>query len=140
MGHFARVMRQRFRRSGNGGVRNWAAPFVLAILCLRALVPAGFMLAPVDGRLHVVLCDADAPGSLNHHHNGHDQTGHHSHSLIDPTCPYAQSAGPAPLPVLPLHHIPPPASSAASPTVVGQVYSLFGPVRHESPRAPPQLA
>jgi hypothetical protein len=34
------------------------------MLLLRALVPAGFMLAPVDGGLAVVLCDADATASL----------------------------------------------------------------------------
>jgi len=133
-------MRQRQSRSGNGGVRDWAAPFVLAMLCLRALVPAGFMLAPVEGRLDVVLCDSDAPGGAGHHHGGHDSSGHHPHTLIDPTCPYAQSAGPAPLPVLPVLHAPPLADRLASPAGVGQIYSQFGPSRHESPRAPPHLA
>ena len=54
----------RVGRAGNGVVRHWAAPFVLAMLLLRALVPAGFMLAPVDGGLAIVLCDADATASL----------------------------------------------------------------------------
>src|SRR5882762_11244482 len=80
----------------------WVAPLVLALLCLRAFVPAGYMLAPVDGRLAVVVCDADAAslGSHNHQGHGHDGAGHH-HTQTDPTCPYAQSAGPAPLPALP---------------------------------------
>ncbi|HXR92779.1 MAG TPA: hypothetical protein VN750_21140 [Steroidobacteraceae bacterium] len=58
------------RRAGNGAVRHWAAPFVLAMLLLRALVPAGFMLAPVNGGLAVVLCDADSTASL-YHRAGH---------------------------------------------------------------------
>lgn len=45
-------------------MRHWATPLVLAVLLLRALVPAGFMLAPVDGGLAIVLCDADATASL----------------------------------------------------------------------------
>ncbi len=51
-------------------MRHWATPFVLAMLLLRALVPAGFMLAPVDGGLAVVLCDADGAASL-YRHAGH---------------------------------------------------------------------
>jgi len=39
---------------------------VLAVLLLRALIPAGFMLASVNGGLAVVLCDADATASLYH--------------------------------------------------------------------------
>ena len=140
LGHFVRVMKQRHSRWGNGGARHWATPFVLALLCLRAFVPAGFMLAPVDGRLDVILCDSDAPGAVHHHHGGHDPSGHHPHTLLDPTCPYAQSAGPAPLPVLPLHQAPPLVVSAALPVELEQIYSLFGPVRHQSPRAPPHLA
>jgi hypothetical protein len=37
------------------------------MLLLRALVPAGFMLASIDGGLAVVLCDADATASLYRH-------------------------------------------------------------------------
>jgi hypothetical protein len=63
-----RRKRRKFRvsRAGNGGVvRPWVAPFVLAMFVLRALVPAGFMLAPVNGGLAIVLCDADATASLD---------------------------------------------------------------------------
>jgi len=54
----------RVSRAVNGAVRHWATPFVLAVLLLRALIPAGFMLASVNGGLAVVLCDADATASL----------------------------------------------------------------------------
>jgi hypothetical protein len=49
------------------------------MLVLRALIPAGFMLAPVDGGLAIVVCDADATESL-YRRAGHDmsagQSGH----------------------------------------------------------------
>src|SRR3982074_1247637 len=110
------MMRPGVSRWRSGGARHWAAPFVLAMLCLRAFVPAGFMLAPVDGRLAVVLCDTDAPGAAQSHHgpghyipdhrtsghHAHDHAAGHHHAQADPTCPYAQSSGPSPLPVLPV--------------------------------------
>ena len=119
------------------GARHWAAPFVLAMLCLRALVPAGFMLAPIDGRLDIVLCDADATAAL-HHHGGHDHSGHH-HTQLDPTCPYAQSAGPAPLPVLPVLASALIAFVWARPVQVAQTHDQFGPIRLQFPRGPPSL-
>lgn len=127
-------MRVRVNRLRYGGARHWASPFVLAMLCLRAFIPAGFMLAPVDGRLHVVLCDTDAPGSARHH-----MLGHH-HAQTDPTCPYAQSSGPAPLPVLPALAAVQIAILSAPPVQVAQTHSRFGPTRQQSPRAPPLLA
>lgn len=44
------------------------------MLVLRSLVPAGFMLAPVNGGLAVVLCDADATAAM-YGHAGHDMSG-----------------------------------------------------------------
>ena len=113
-------------------MRRWTR-FVLIMLCLRALVPAGFMLAPVDGQPAIVLCDTDAPRA------GHQHVGHHhaGHAHLDPTCPYAQSAGPAPLPALPALPAPPPARSEALPTASAQIHARFGPTRQQSPRAPP---
>lgn len=111
---------------------------VLGMLCLRALIPAGFMLAPVDGRLAFVLCEAEGPAA-GHHHSGHDHAMHH-HGAADPTCPYAQSAGPAPLPTLPV------LAGAAfldvliSPTDYSQTLLRFGPTRQPSSRGPPRLA
>jgi Protein of unknown function (DUF2946) len=131
-------MRRSTNRFRTSGARHWAAPFVLAMLCLRALVPAGFMLAPIDGRLAVVLCDSDAPGTV-HRHGGHDHSGHH-HTQTDPTCPYAQSAGPAPLPALPVVAAAPIESVPALPAPFAQTYAQFGPSRQQSPRAPPHFA
>jgi hypothetical protein len=120
-----------------GTLRQWVAPIFIALLCARALIPAGVMLAPIGGQLEVVLCDADAANALRHP-GGHEHSGHH-HSATDPTCPYAQSAGPAPLPSLPV--------VAASPIVVvplaaafdSQIFSTSGPARQQSPRGPPFL-
>jgi len=119
-----------------------ATLFVLGMLLLRALIPAGFMLAQVDGGLTVVVCDAEIPAGehQHHHHPGHDGAAHHDGAHGDPTCPYAQSAGPAPLPTLPVL-----AGSAVSDlqeqsAAVAQIFSTCGPTRQQSPRGPPSLA
>ena len=133
----------------HGGKRHWAAPFVLAMLCLRAFVPAGFMLAPVDGRLQVVLCDSDAPGLPVHHHGSAEHSGHqhgnaehsgHQHTQLDPTCPYAQSAGPAPLPVLPQVASYSELVVLVLPLPVEQTRIQFGPARRQFARGPPHFA
>jgi Protein of unknown function (DUF2946) len=131
-------MRRRTKQLQYRGARHWAAPFVLVMLCLRALVPAGFMLAPIDGRLDVVLCDADATAAL-HRHGHHDHSGQH-HTQLDPTCPYAQSAGPAPLPVLPVLVSAPITFVRARPVRVAQTQAQFGPARLQFPRGPPRFA
>ena len=133
---------------------------ILAFLCLRALIPAGFMLAPVDGHLEVVLCDAAGAMTMHHpkmaempgmkHMPGMDHAAvadtdsdAHSapgHAHADPTCPYAQSAGPAPLPALPA--LPRAHVVQALPVAQrsAQLQSAFGPRRAQTPRAPPALA
>lgn len=123
------------KRPQEAGHRRWTT-FVLIMLALRALVPAGFMLAPVDGQPAIVLCDTDAPG-VPHQHAGHHHAGH---AHLDPTCPYAQSAGPAPLPALPVLTGAPAATAGALPTPKAQVHARFGPSRQQSPRAPPLSA
>jgi Protein of unknown function (DUF2946) len=129
------------------GMRHFRNPgrttlLVLGMLFLRALVPAGFMLAPVDGGLTVVVCDVEmsAGERQHHHHPGHDGAAHPDGAHSDPTCPYAQSAGPAPLPTLPAI-----AGGAVSdlqeqPAAVAQIISTCGPIRQQSPRGPPSLA
>ncbi len=122
----------------HGGARSWAARGVLLAICLRAFVPAGFMLATVHGQFGVVLCDAGASAAANFT-SGHEHPGHH-HSQSDPACPYAQSAGPAPLPTLPVL---PHASVASVPvlaTDVAQTNLFFGPTREQTSRGPPTLA
>ncbi len=146
------------------GARHWAAPFVLAMLVVRALVPAGFMLAPTDRGLAIVLCDADASAVLHQHgghvhadsqhtdpehagpghagddHAIHEHTGHHQHTHPDSTCPYAQSSGPAPLPVLPALSGAMEAGVPVAAHRAGQTHAQFGPSRRQSPRGPPALA
>src|SRR5689334_15017176 len=131
-------MSQRERRLRCRGAHHWASPFVLAMLCLRALIPAGFMLSPVDGRLAVVLCDSNAALAA-HPHGGHEHPGHHP-AHLDSTCPYAQSAGPAPLPALPVLAPAPVAGLLILPAQFSQTHSPFGPARHQPPRAPPPFA
>ncbi len=121
------------------GAGHWAAPWVLVMLGLRALIPAGFMLAPAEGHLTVVLCDAVAHGAV-HHLGSHDHPGHRSHTQFDPTCPYAQSAGPAPLPALPVLGPQPIATAGPLPVQVAQTHAQSGPSRQQSPRGPPHLA
>jgi hypothetical protein len=118
---------------------------VLGILCLRALVPAGFMLAPLDGRVAFVLCGAEMsagaqPHEHHHHHPGDGAAAHHGGAHGDPTCPYAQSAAPAPLPALPVLA----GGAIADPTVparaVTRSLQACGPIRQQTPRGPPSLA
>jgi hypothetical protein len=180
--HRARMMRRGVSRLRDGGVVHWAAPLVLAMLCLRALVPAGFMLVPAHGGLEVVLCDQDAsrlsqghstggdhqhpggsaPGSGHHRHSDssdYSASLHHQHSdpaavsgaahgqhadgsahhhlHPDPTCPYAQSSGPAPLPALPQIAAAPSGVLTGAPVAHSQTHGHFGPDRQQSPRAPP---
>ena len=129
-------MAQRANRAPGGGARRRGTLLVLVMLSLRALVPAGYMLAPEDGQLAIVLCEANAPGAA-HRHDSHQHAGH---THRGPTCPFAQSAGPMPLPALPA---PAPASVATVlllPVQVSQTFLQFGPSRQQSPRAPPRFA
>jgi hypothetical protein len=139
LGHGARMIRRGVHRLRNGGAHHWAAPFVLAMLCLRAFVPAGFMLAPVDGQLQVVLCDTDARATGHHRHTGGHDASHH-HVQTDPTCPYAQSSGPAPLPALPALAAVQIVERISPPIPAAQTHFQPGPVREQSPRGPPHLA
>lgn len=121
----------------------WGTLFVLGTLFLRALVPAGFMLGSADGRLAVVLCDGEmSVGGYQHqHHPGHDNTpaGHHG-AHGGPTCPYAQSAGPAPLLTLPALAHTATIAEFMAPAAVTQTLLPFGPTRRQTPRGPPLLA
>jgi hypothetical protein len=160
-----RVKRVSLRRKGAGSgswtrsQRRWAVPFVLAMLVLRALVPAGFMLAPVDGQLAVVLCDADSSAYLHPHaghehaghdmaggdmagHDmpGHDHSGGHQHTHPDSTCPYAQSGGASPPPFVAALAAPMVPSASVLRGFSAQTTAHFGPARQQSPRGPPHLA
>jgi hypothetical protein len=116
-----------------------ATLLLLGMLLLRALVPAGFMLAPVDGSLAFVLCE---PGVLagGHTHAAHDHAAHHHGAHADSTCPFALSAGPAPLPTLPVVAGGGVSNPVVSPTALTQTFPHCGPPRQESCRGPPRLA
>jgi hypothetical protein len=117
---------------------HWAPLLVLGLLFLRALIPAGFMLAPVKGHLSYVLCDAEmSAGEHHHYHSGHDDAAHHGGAQSDPTCPYAQSAGPAPLPTLPVLAGAETFDHSVPPFAVTQTLLSFGPPRRLSSRGPP---
>ncbi|MGO9994575.1 MAG: DUF2946 family protein [Steroidobacteraceae bacterium] len=121
----------------------WATLLVLGMLFLRALVPAGFMLAPVGERLALVLCDAGMSAGEHqhhHHHPGHDNSAHQNGAHSDPTCPYAQSAGPAPLPTLPVLEGGVVSDLTVPPATVTQTFLTCGPTRRQTPRGPPSLA
>jgi hypothetical protein len=118
---------------------------VLGLVFLRALVPAGFMLAPVDRHLSVVLCDGEAtlPAALmpaGHHHAHTDHAAHQHGAHGDLTCPYANSSGPAPLPALPALAGGMACAHPPSPAAVTQTLLAFGPLRQVSSRGPPRLA
>ena len=136
----AKAMRgMRYRTSPS-----WTAIAVLGLLFLRALVPAGFMLASADGSPAVVLCDAEtsvgAHPQHHHHHPGGDAALHHEGAHGDPTCPYAQSAGSAPLPTLPILALGTLYDRLIPPAVVTQAVLPSGPIRKQSSRGPPSLA
>ena len=120
--------------------RAWTRSIALLVLLLtvRALVPAGFMATATETGLQLVFCDSVTTtihGSGHHHHNDHAHPG-----ATDPACPYAQSSGPAPLPMLPAM-----ATDLHFQTVVVAIQSapvrIFqGPRRQQTPRGPPALA
>ncbi len=108
---------------------------LLAVLALRVLVPAGFMLAPVDGHAEIVLCGPHA-GHAHGGHAGHDGPGTRL-GAVDPTCPFAQSAAPAvalELPALPAAAAPP---DGAMRDATSRLFVKTGPSRQQSPRGPP---
>lgn len=114
---------------------------LLGFLALRALVPAGFMLAPEAGGFAFVLCSADMPmghsqASQHHEPPPHTRPDHPP----DPTCPYAQSAGPAPLPTFPSFKPTTHFAVLRQPAAATQVFTGSGPRRQPSSRGPPLLS
>ena len=104
-----------------------------------------------DGTLAIVLCDLDLPvaaiptGAMpaSHHHHmpmAADHAAHQHAAHGDSTCPYAQSAGPAPLPTLPVLATGTTFDHPPLPAAVTQTLLSFGPIRQPSSRGPPHLA
>lgn len=107
------------------------AILVLPAMALRALIPAGFMAASVEGAWQIVLCQPDGIAGAHHHH--------HHHTPQSP-CPYAQSAGPALLPTVPLMPAAADVHSERPAEAISQTRLTFGPPRRQFPRGPPALA
>ncbi len=106
----------------------WIAAALLPLLFLRALVPVGFMASATGGSVHYTFCGGDTAGP--NHHAGN----------TDHACPFAQSAGAAPLP---LTSILPPVQILAAFAPVSfqsQALSLSGPRRTAGSRAPPPFS
>ena len=102
--------------------------FLLPLLVLRALIPAGFMISMVGGAAELTFC-----GAAQHDH------AHHGTTSADPTCPFAQSSAPAPLPTLPALAKSIDSARFEPPRAVSQTVAPFGPVRQHVPRGPPAL-
>jgi hypothetical protein len=118
--------------------RRWTR-FVAALallLAVRALVPAGFMASTTEQGLQLVFCEAGVATSHAHGHPHH----HTDRGSPDPGCPYAQSAGPAPLPTLPALAAEVPAAGFVATFTPAPVAVLQGPPRQQTPRGPPLLA
>jgi len=88
----------------------------------------------------VVLCDTAVHGAGHVHHHGSAEHPGPLHAHPDPTCPYAQSAGPAPLPALPVLAAAPVADHTLLPAHQARAFTAFGPDRQQTPRGPPRLA
>jgi hypothetical protein len=108
---------------------------VAPVLALRALIPAGFMTASVDGAWQIVLCQPELMTGGHHHHQDHGS----GPAGVDPTCPYAQSAGPALMPTLPVLPAMVAMHRAEQPLAITHTRLSFGPPRQQSPRGPPTL-
>ena len=117
--------------------------WLLPLLALRGLVPAGFMLDTSHGQLAIVVCPGHIPAATPVDHADH--AGHFGKEAPDDEqsrstlCPFALSAGPAPLTSLA-------AVVAGAPVDVFESVDHqgpelpFGPARTHHSRAPPSLS
>jgi len=109
--------------------------WVLALVLVRSLIPAGYMPGLVDGRLSIVLCDSHAAAHQHHRHHHPDPAVPGLHPA-DGDCVYAQSASPALL--VPID-LPPPRRQLAYWSVqrLGSGVPISEPLRYSSARGPP---
>jgi hypothetical protein len=133
-------------------MRKWLGALAVLVLAMRSLVPTGYMLAPVEGHLSVVICAVDAPlGAMtgaHHHHGAHVHSlsdaavagfAHASHHAANSTCPYAASSGAllahaAAMVTAPYFVALQPESPRPDASIPAAV-----PLRHKAPRGPPTL-
>ncbi len=114
--------------------RAWLAVLLLPWLVARAVVPTGFMPVVHGGDVHLAFCGGMAAGTG-------DPAGHApAHGAADGGCPFALSAGGAPLPEFFAAVSPGPATLDRAPDTAARRAVAPGPVRVHSPRAPPLLA
>lgn len=109
----------------------WLAGLTLVLIAFRALVPAGFMIAPVRGSAELRFCVAGL------HRGSHAGTPLGHPSAIDSSCPFAQSAGPAPIPQIAPVPGEPPAGPTWQARMLAQTAPSFGPPREQPSRGPP---
>lgn len=117
--------------------------WLLALVLMRSLIPAGFMPAWVDGAFTLILCDghayrAGAATHRHHHQSGGAAQSGAAHSCGD-ECSYAQSASPALAFNLDLTPAGSPLLSWTIPAFRAGVQDAT-PLRYASARGPPALA
>jgi hypothetical protein len=117
--------------------------WLLALVLMRSLIPAGFMPAWVDGAFTLILCDghsysAGPSAHQHHHHPGAPAQSGTAHSPGD-ECSYAQSASPALAFNLDLTPAGTPLLSWTTPAFRAGVQGAT-PLRYASARGPPALA
>jgi hypothetical protein len=121
-------------------------------LCLKALVPTGYMIAAVDGHARLIMCPAGIHQPLAMHHEGGAMAmgdaqhlasaGHAAHAAQHAAadCPFALAAvavlgTSAPQSAEPYFILLP----NAAPLSVASIPAA-PPLRHSAPRGPPSLA
>jgi hypothetical protein len=132
------MMRQALHRSPH--FRRTLSVLAALALALRALIPTGFMLAPVDGHAQIVMCPAGLHQAGHAHHAG-AAAGHAAGSAhAADQCPFALAGGPG---------LTGAASDLSDPhffllqpprTVAFASVAISPPLRHHAPRGPPALA
>jgi hypothetical protein len=131
--------------------RRWIGALAVLVLGLRGLVAYGYMLAPVEGRLSVVLCPEAVAGQglPAMHHGEHATHGMHSNQGPHATLHGAHelaSAGSCPFAIATAALLAPQVFKAADPYFVAvrqaaqpavYVIPAAPPLRHQAPRGPP---
>jgi len=110
---------------------------------LHALVPQGYMWAPVDGRVAVVACsdyafDVLALAAHQHHHHAAHHAG--GHGAAAQSCPYALAGGAALVASAPLLAVQQFALSQTRLPQLDQSAPRSIPLRFAAPRGPPTLS
>ena len=141
--------------AGKSAVRLWSW-LLLALIALRGLVPAGYMIDVSANGLSLVVCGsgiyaaaAQSTAIQGEHHAHHHGDGHHGDGANDSSqaletdhsiCPFAVAATGASAPSLP-------AMLVVGETIIDRlagrsvlVFSSFGPSRAQQSRAPPSFS